>query len=284
MGGAGAPATEREQLSSDTNTHEQHRDRLPAPGAGFVWDESHHGVGPYPVLRPVLDRVDAVYTTRLGGVSESPFDQLNVSTTVGDGLHRVLANRDLAARPIGRGPWWSTVKQVHGSDVVVAHPVARGAGGRHREADAQWTEDDEATLAVLSADCVLVLAAGATRLGVAHAGWRGIVAGVIENIVRETEAEHVFLGPAIGPCCFEVGAEVAGAFTKRYPEAVTDQRHVDLWTAAEEAARTGGASDVRASRLCTSCEAGLFFSHRRDRGSTGRQALLARLGAPGAGR
>lgn len=220
----------------------------------------------------------AVYTTRVGGVSEEPFDELNVSNSVGDGMHRVLANRDLAARAIDRGPWWSTVKQVHGSVVVVAHPTARGPAGRNREADGQWTEDDEATLAVLSADCVLVLAVGDTRLGVAHAGWRGIVAGVVENIVRATEASRVFFGPAIGPCCFEVGAEVIAEFEPRWPASVTDERHVDLWTAAEASARSAGASDVAAARLCTSCHDELFFSHRRDKGFTGRQALLARIG------
>ena len=225
----------------------------------------------------MVERVSAVYTTRLGGVSETPFDELNVSNSVGDGLHRVLANRDLAGRAIDRGPWWSTVKQVHGSDVVVAHPIARGPAGRNREADAHWTEDDEATLAVLSADCVLVLAVGDSRCGVAHAGWRGIVAGVVENIVRETQARQVFLGPAIGPCCFEVGAEVTAEFRLRAPASVTDDRHVDLWVAAEEAARGAGATDVAAARLCTSCHEPLFFSHRRDKGSTGRQALLARL-------
>jgi hypothetical protein len=230
------------------------------------------------VLRPDVDRVDAVYTTRLGGVSEHPFDALNVSSTVGDGLHRVLANRDLAARAIGRGPWWSTVKQVHGPDVVVAYPSARGPAGRTREADGQWTEDEEATLAVLSADCVLVLAVGRTRLGVAHAGWRGLVAGIVENIVRETQGESVFLGPAIGPCCFEVGAEVTDAFGARYPGSVTGDRHVDLWTAASDAAFAAGAREVHAARLCTSCHERLFFSHRRDRGFTGRQALIAHLG------
>jgi hypothetical protein len=230
------------------------------------------------VLRPVVEGIDAVFTTRRGGVSEPPFDALNVSTTVGDGLHRVLANRDLAGRPIGRGPWWSTVKQVHGADVVVAYPSARGPAGRTREADGQWTEDEEATLAVLSADCVLVLAAGPTRLGVAHAGWRGIVAGIVENIVRYTEADRVFLGPAIGPCCFEVGAEVTSEYAARYPGAVTDERHVDLWTAAADAARAAGTREVHAARLCTSCHVDLFFSHRRDDGFTGRQALIARLG------
>lgn len=194
--------------------------------------------------------------------------------SVGDGMHRVLANRDLAGRAIGRGARWSTITQVHGAQVVVAHPRA---GLRPREADGQWTEDDEPILAVMSADCVLLLAVGPTRLGVAHAGWRGIVAGVVANIVAATEAERVFLGPAIGPCCFEVGAEVSSEFSSRWPASVPDDRHVDLWLAAEAAARDAGVVDVAAARLCTSCHGELFYSHRRDKGFTGRQALLARI-------
>ncbi len=234
------------------------------------------GIAGGPGVSPGIAGVAAVFTTRKGGVSEAPFDELNISNSVGDGLYRVLANRDLAARAIGRGPMWSTVKQVHGAEVVVAHPRA---GVRPREADGQWTEDPEPTLAVSSADCVLVLAIGESgRLGVAHAGWRGIVAGVVENIVAATEATLVFLGPAIGPCCFEVGSEVSEEFSMRYPAAVVDERHVDLWTGAEAAARAAGAANVEAARLCTSCHADLFFSHRRDKGFTGRQALLAHLG------
>lgn len=258
-----------------STTHEQHRNRLPDPGAGFVWDHERHGVGPYPVLRPDTERCAAVYTTRVGGVSEVPFDELNVSMSVGDGLHRVLANRDLAARAIGRGPIWSTVKQIHGSDVVVASP-ARSAGAR-READAQWTEDRELTMAVLSADCILLLLVSDVRIGVVHAGWRGLAAGIVERAVEAVGADLVFAGPAIGPCCFEVGAEVSDEFRARYPQAVVDDGHVDLWVAAETAARTSGADTVRTARLCTSCHPELFFSHRRDNGATGRQALLARL-------
>jgi hypothetical protein len=215
-----------------------------------------------------------LYSTRLGGVSEAPFDELNVSASVGDGLHRVMANRDLAARMIDGGPFWSTVKQVHGGDVVAAYP-----SGRHREADAQWTEEPGPVLAVLSADCVLLLLIGPTRIGVVHAGWRGLVAGVIENAVEAIGAERVFAGPAIGPCCFEVGPEVIAEFRMRYADAVTDERHVDLWSAATTAARAAGVREVFAARICTSCHSDLFFSHRRDHGLTGRQALVARIDA-----
>jgi len=258
-----------------TDTHEQHRDRLPNPGAGFIWDEARNGVETYPVLLPQAEGCAAIYSTRLGGVSEPPLDKLNVSASVGDGLHRVMANRDLAARPIGGGQFWSTIKQAHGSDVTVASPSSRA---RHRAADAQWTDEEGPLLAVLSADCVLLLLVGAMRVGVAHAGWRGLVAGVVENAVEAVGAEQAWLGPAIGPCCFEVGHEVIEEFSMRCPEAVTDERHVDLWVAAEAAARRAGAGTVHTARICTSCHSELFFSHRRDKGLTGRQALIARLG------
>jgi polyphenol oxidase len=250
------------------------RNRLPDPGAGFIWEEARHGCGTYPLLRPLADACSAAYTTRIGGVSLEPFDELNVSMSVGDGPHRVLANRDLAARPIGGNGLWSTVKQVHGSDVI---PARRH--GRHRSADGQWTDEPGMTLGALAADCVLVLLIGPMRIGVAHAGWRGLVDGVIEAAVEATEATTAFAGPAIGPCCFEVGSDVVEAFDHTYVSAVVDQYHVDLWKAVETAARSAGVATVACARICTSCHPGLFFSHRRDLGQTGRQALVARIDA-----
>jgi YfiH family protein len=250
--------------------------RLPAPGAGFVWE-------PLPVvdeawfLKPQTDVVLAAYTTRQGGVSNGPLAKLNVSTTqegrYGDNPLRVIANRDLASRAIGRrGFGWATVHQVHGSRVVEAPRP-----GPRIDADAMWTDEPDRTLAVVSADCVLLLCVGPGRFAVAHAGWRGAVAGVIENTVREVYATDVFAGPAIGPCCFEVGPEVIDAFRRTYPDAIADERHVDLWRAAEIAATQAGATSFHAARICTSCNPELFFSHRRDHGLTGRQALLATL-------
>lgn len=252
------------------------RNRLPAPGAGFVWE-------PLPVvdqawfLKVETDGAVAAYTTRQGGVSNAPLAKLNVSTTqeqkYGDrNPLRVVANRDLASRSIGRRGPWTTVHQVHGDRVV----PAPGPGPRI-DADAQWTDEADKTLAVFSADCLLALIVGPGRFALAHAGWRGSVAGVIENAVREVFGTEVFVGPAIGPCCFEVGDEVIAEFRRTYPEAITDDRHVDLWIAAELAARRAGATSFHAARLCTSCHEDLFFSHRRDKGATGRQALIARL-------
>jgi YfiH family protein len=222
-------------------------------------------------LRPDTGRLRAAWTTRQGGVSNGPVGKLNLSLLAeqqhGGAPARVFANRDLARRAID-GEWdWATVRQVHGDRVV--HANVRGP---RRDADGLWTEQTETTLAVLSADCVLVLAVGADRFGVAHAGWRGLAAGIVENIVRAAGADEVYAGPAIGPCCFEVGREVIEALAGT----ATDGHHVDLWAAAEQAARRAGAERFYAARLCTSCHADLFYSHRRDKGRTGRQALIAR--------
>ncbi len=252
------------------------RNRLPAPGAGFVWE-------PLPVagddawfLKVDTARAVAAYTTRQGGVSNGPTSKLNLSLlaeqqhgTFGAGALRVFANRDLARRAIDGSREWATVRQVHGDRVVYAN-----ARGPRVDADGVWTDEPDTTLGVLSADCVLLLALGRDRIGVAHAGWRGLVGGVVENIVRTVEADEVFAGPAIGPCCFEVGTEVSAEFDG---DAVVDDRHVDLWIAAEQAATRAGATSFRAARLCTSCNADLFFSHRRDNGATGRHGLIARL-------
>lgn len=247
-------------------------DRLPIPGAGFVWNRLPVVGDDAWFLRPDTDRAVAGYTTRRGGVSNGPLGKLNVSLLMeqryGDNPMRTFANRDLASRCVGRGVRdWPGTKQAHSATVVEA--------SRSRvEADGFWTDDPARMLAVTSADCVLLLLVGDERIAVAHAGWRGMVAGVVENAVRAISADTVYAGPAIGPCCFEVGPEVIEEF---HGAAIADERHVDLWVAAETAARRAGAGTFHAARLCTSCEAGLFYSHRRDHGETGRQALIARL-------
>lgn len=241
--------------------------RLPDPGAGFVW-----AVDPVPVLRPA-DGPPAAFTTRRGGTSEAPFDALNLSFVVGDAEDVVRSNRRTAGSAVGRDGEWSVVRQVHGGDVV----EATGAG-RLADADAVWTSDPSRTVAVLAADCVPVLLAGRGSVAVAHAGWRGLLAGVVERAAAAAGATAAWIGPAIGPCCYEVGADVGGSFADRFGDDVVSARStLDLWAAAARAARRGGASDVHTARLCTSCHPDLFFSHRRDAGRTGRQALIARL-------
>lgn len=249
--------------------------RLPDPGAGFVWETHRHGSGSYPVLHAESDGARAAFTTRLGGVSLPPLDELNVAWRPGelvDHPARVMCNRDLAARAVD-GSWtWSTAKQVHGARVVYAAP------GPRMEADAVWTDDPDRTIAVVVADCVPVLLVGGRGIAAAHAGWRGLVAGIVEAAAAAVDADAAWAGPAIGPCCYEVGAEVTEAMSERFGAGpLADARHVDLWEAVAAALERSGVGSFEASRLCTSCHERLFFSHRRDRGATGRQALVARL-------
>ncbi|MGH2758880.1 MAG: polyphenol oxidase family protein [Actinomycetota bacterium] len=251
----------------------QPTDRLPDAGAGFVWDE----VGderPVPVLRPIVDGIQAAFTTRVGGVSPRPYDELNISFRVGDRDDHARANRAIAGRAVGRDGSWSVVKQVHGAQVVRA-----GRPGNPLDADALWTDDAGQTLAVMAADCIPALVAAPGRLGLAHAGWRGLVEGVVEAAVGAVgSAPAVFAGPAIGPCCYVVGDDVREGFRSRFGTAVlASGDRLDLWAAAERAALEAGASSFSAARICTSCHPELFFSHRRDNGRTGRQALVAAL-------
>ncbi len=248
--------------------------RLPDPGAGFVWTTQEPTS-----LVAQAEGVACAFTTRRGGTSEGVLSSLNLSFKSekefggADFEERVLANRRIAGNLIGADGRWSTIRQVHEGDVV------RAPGPKDRPAaDGQWTDDPGDVLAVVSADCVLCLLVGEEKIAVAHAGWRGIVAGVIDEAVRSVDAHTAYLGPAIGPCCFEVGSEVVASFRDRFAESVSeDERHIDLWAAGESAARGAGVGEVRTARFCTSCNEELFFSHRRDKGRTGRQALLARL-------
>ncbi len=225
----------------------------------------------------------SAYTTRRGGTSEGVLSSLNISFKAekelggADFEERVMANRRIAGSLIGSDEHWSTIRQVHEAEVVRAPRP-----GNRLPADGQWTDDVSETLAVVSADCVLCLFIGGRKgdwkVAVAHAGWRGVVAGVVENAARAIGAHTAYFGPAIGPCCFEVGPEVVEAFRENFESSISsDERHVDLWSAAAFAARRAGVREVFSARLCTSCHEDLFFSHRRDRGKTGRQALVARL-------
>lgn len=259
--------------------------RLPEAGAGFVWDVVGGAEGEAPLLRPDVPGVRAAFTTRRGGSSPPPADTLNLSflnePPGSRASDRVLANRRRVGAGIGRGADWSTVRQVHGARVVRASDPAPDPAedvGRRSEADALWTEDPERTLAVFSADCVLLLLVGPGRIGVAHAGWRGLAAGVVERAAEAVGARSAFAGPAIGPCCFEVGEEVREVFAERFgSDVLVGPDRVDLWMAAESAARRADVEVVPTARICTSCRPGLFFSHRRDRGETGRQGLVATI-------
>ena len=222
------------------------------------------------------------FSSRLGGVSEGPFASLNLGVLTDDDPDNVRANRRLFCSKLGVDPETATMAwQFHSAEVVRAD--GRGIvtpGVEFERCDGLWTEQPGRGLMLLSADCLPVALArtnGDPAVAVLHVGWRGLLAGIVESGAAALGGEPFVaaIGPGIGPCCYEVGDEVAGPFRERFGDAVVPRRHLDLHEAAERALREAGAESVERVGLCTSCEEELFFSHRRDRGRTGRQGILA---------
>jgi len=209
----------------------------------------------------------------------------------GDDPDRVLANRARALEAIGAPPGaWTGGKQVHATTVtrVTAAECGRGAtevagaAGAIPDTDALWTDEPGAALVVLVADCVPILMADprGRRIAVVHAGWRGLVAGVIEAaaaVFDDPSRVVAMAGPSIGPCCYEVGEDVARPALDRFGGGVMRGSNLDLWAAAAAALRDAGIRDATLALACTRCESHRFFSHRA--GDAARQGLLARLDA-----
>lgn len=211
--------------------------------------------------------VRIAFTDRRGGVSTGPFQSLNLSTAVGDEDASVAANRHAVTTAAGFEPNDLTLgRQVHGAGVLEVHGETSGVVG---EGDALIARSPGVAIGVLTADCVPILLASQRGVAAVHAGWRGLVGGVIEESVKALgDVETAWVGPGIHACCYEVGPEVEEAFRKRsLPVAGT--RRVDPVRAAAVALRRAGIDRIASSFECTSCEP-RFFSHRRD-GDTGRQ-------------
>jgi copper oxidase (laccase) domain-containing protein len=134
---------------------------------------------------------------------------------------------------------------------------------------------------LLTADCLPVAIArangAAPALAVLHVGWRGLLQGIVENGVTALGEGRLAaaIGPGIGPCCYQVGPEVADPFVARFGAGIVSGRKLDLWQAVEDALHAAGVAEVERTDLCTYCHPQLFFSHRRDRGVTGRQGVIA---------
>jgi len=229
---------------------------------------------------PVPAGVRAVSTTRRGGVSPPPYDSLNLAQHVGDDPGNVRANRDALGRALGlpREPTW--LRQVHGVSVASAET------GQGREADAVIARQAGYVCAVLTADCLPVLFCtdAGDRVAAAHAGWRGLCAGVLERTVSGLGADpaeiSAWLGPAIGPDAFEVGDEVRHEFEKLDAGAAAAfrfSRHghwfADLYLLARQRLESAGVTRIYGGGFCTAGDPGRFFSYRRD-GRTGRMASL----------
>jgi YfiH family protein len=216
------------------------------------------------------------FTTRTGGVSEGPYASLNLGRLSGDLAEHVDENRRRACEALGADvEKLGLNNQVHSALVIRAATRQRG-----KRADGLWTDEPEVPIIAMSADCLpiaLVRTEGAPAVAVLHAGWKGLLAGIVARGVDALGggAKAAAIGPAIGPCCYEVGEDVAGPYRERFGDDVMHGRNLDLWTSAERALRAAGVERIDRFDRCTSCEPEMFFSHRRDRGVTGRQGVIA---------
>jgi YfiH family protein len=254
------------------------------------WDDAP---GPYRVA----------FSTRLGGVSEGPFSSLNLGVRTDDDAAAVVENRTRLCAAVGTDPDGATMAwQRHGATVTRAEP--RGVvtpGTVYDHCDGLWSDERGRGMLLLTADClpIAIVRAGERRpaLAILHAGWRGLLAGVAASGVRALRLEAspanpatpgrktlgggrlvAVIGPHIGPCCYEVGEEVASPYREAFGDDVVRDGRLDLGTAAERALRAAGVERVDRLDPCTSCHSDRFFSHRRDRGRTGRQGVIAYVG------
>lgn len=241
--------------------------------------------------------VTVAFTGKKGGLGEGRFSELNLSFSVGDKRARVIENRLLVARAIGVPiDRWVACRQVHGASLRVVGPLQVGRGARDFEsgiprADALVTGMREVAICVLTADCLpLVMAApGRSSVAVAHAGWRGLLAGVAGSALLKTagiagcgaEDVDVYIGPHIRQCCMEAGEEVAGEFSARFGDGIVKREgggkaFIDLEGAcARQLVESGAAaSRLTGAGACTACSED-YFSFRSSRGECGRQAAFA---------
>lgn len=241
------------------------------------------------------ENVKSLLTTRQGGYSKAPFDSFNLAEHVADIPADVIKNRQKLMTQLAAEPVW--LNQIHSNKVIVADQFASGA-----DADGSYTTQFDCVSAVMTADCLPVLICNqqGTVAAAVHAGWRGLLNGILEQAVDKVlnavqghpEDLLIWLGPAIGPEKFEVGDEVRQAFLKKSPDikeiqqcftAVKDKKNhylADIYQLARLRMLHQGIENISGGNYCTYTEQDKFFSYRRD-GKTGRMASLIWLEAPG---
>jgi YfiH family protein len=235
----------------------------------------------------------AVFTRR-GGVSPQPWNSLNVGGTVGDELHRVGKNKRLSFSALGRSlETIFEVWQVHSADAVCAH-MPRTEGDSLRQADIILTDKPDVTLFMKFADCVPILFHDPRRavVGVAHAGWMGTLRDVPSSAVNAMRANygcnpadiHACIGPSIGPDHYEIGADVIlqvmqkfGDDSEQVLKSHSGKIHFDLWKTNEILLERAGVGKIDTAGLCTACHTDDWFSHRAEKGRTGRFGTLISL-------
>jgi polyphenol oxidase len=237
--------------------------------------------------------VQAVFT-RQGGVSPSPWDTLNVGGTVGDSREHVIENRRRSFAAAGRGvASLFDVWQVHSADAVFAD-APRPPEVDHYQADLIFTDRPEVTLYMRFADCVPILLHDPVKraVGIAHAGWLGTVRGVSSAAVHAM-AEHygskpadiqAAIGPSIGPDHYEVGLDVITKVEEAFGEDASgliamhgEKTHLDLWAANRLQLERAGVEHVEVAGICTACHLEDWYSHRAEKGKTGRFGTLIGL-------
>lgn len=229
-------------------------------------------------------KVVAFSTLRSGGVSKAPYESLNFAYHVDDSAANVDKNRAILSAQLPSKLQWQWLQQIHGTDVVeVIEPTVELA------ADALFTKQPNVVCCVQTADCLPVFfaARNGSEVAIAHAGWRGLVAGILENTVNKMSSDAsdiiAWLGPAIGPCHFEVGAEVKEYFLESSDSSVvkksledcfkiTARRQkfmADIYAIARIKLSQLGISQITGGGHCTYCAEEHLFSYRRD-GVSGR--------------
>jgi purine-nucleoside/S-methyl-5'-thioadenosine phosphorylase / adenosine deaminase len=238
----------------------------------FAWQGDHIAIE--------LPGGRALFTTRRGGVSATPYDSLNLGRGTDDDPAAVAANYERAAAAAALAPTAiAQGYQVHGTTVIRVTAPPDG----NRPESGQATALHGVAALVLTADCLPVALIAPGAVAMVHAGWRGLAAGVLEEgiaAIRELSGDSdgpiaAAIGPGAGGCCYEVGDEVRQAFAG-HPAAHHADGTIDLKAIAAGKLRAAGATEVHDAALCTMCaEPGVFYSHRRERGLTGRQAGIA---------
>jgi polyphenol oxidase len=232
-------------------------------------------------LQADLPRACAAFSTRVGGASEEPYEGLNLAILTGDDHGRVRRNRHSLAKALGLEPDRVVIaRQVHGAEIAREgapqdpSPYAEPGQADPPERDGHVVAESGLAALVFVADCLPVALAGPEGVAMLHCGWRGLAGGIVERGVEATGATAAAVGPGIGPCCYEVGEEVLARFLPLGSE-VADGNMLDLPAVARCLLERAGVTAVEVAGLCTSCEADLFFSHRRDGPTTGRQGGIA---------
>ncbi len=255
----------------------------------------------YNIFEPYLN-LTSVVTTRRRGRSKGAYASLNLGLHVGDDPDAVLENRAIVGQILGFEPEAFTVaSQVHGANVLVVGSDDEGRGAIVEDdalpgVDAMISRAPGLPLAVLVADCVALSFYDPVKIavGIAHAGWKGTLGRIAEATVAamlatfDTDPSDLLVGlsPSIGKCHYEISREVAESFNDEFGESAGEfladeagKIHLDLWEAnRSQLVRAGVSADrIEVAGTCSACESDLFYSHRRDKGTTGRFAALVML-------